>query len=64
MCLMHSEATQTETLEFGAEIAAYFRTMQGEWVAHAPKNPKLPDGFLQSIFKGKVRKGVQGMWST
>ena len=28
------------------------------------QKPKLPNGFQQSIFKGKVKKGeFQGMWS-
>ena len=35
----------------------YFRAVQGEWVARAQKNPDLPEEFLQSIFKGKVREG-------
>ena len=49
---MHSEAKQTETVEFGAEKGL----LQGHarrWVAHA----KLPVGFLQSTFKSQVREG-------
>ena len=46
------------TLEFGAEKGL----LQGQarrWVAHAPENPKVSEGFQQSTSKGKVREGVR-----
>ena len=36
------------------------RAMQGDWVAHAQKKPKLSDGLQQSIFKEKLRKYAWG----
>ena len=55
---MHSEAKQTETLEFGAEkglsLGHARRTRMG---AHAQKTLKLLQGFQQSIFIGQVREG-------
>ena len=29
----------------------YFRAMQGEWVAHAPGSPELPEGFNKTLLK-------------
>ena len=46
------EWSQTETSKFGPEKGS----LQGQaWrqVAHALKNPELPEGFRQSIFKGQ-----------
>ena len=57
MCLTHSEAKQTETLEFGAEKGL----LQGQarrWVAHVLKSPELSEGFRQSIFKSQVREDL------
>ena len=56
MCPTHSEAKQTETSEFGAEKGL----LQGQAksrVGCTPQIPELPEGFQQSIFKGKVREG-------
>ena len=35
----------------------YCRTMQGGRWLRPQKNPELPEGFWQSIFKGKVSEG-------
>ena len=54
---MHSEAKHTKTSEFGAEKGL----LQGHarrCVAHALKSPEFPEGFQQSIVKGKVREGA------
>ena len=55
VCPAHSEAEHTETPRFGAKKGL----LQGHtrrWVAHTP-NPKLLEGFQQSLFKGKVEEG-------
>ena len=57
MCLTHSEAKQTKTLEFGAEKCL----MQGpskEYGWLMLKRPKLTGGFQGSVFKGKMRERV------
>ena len=51
--LMHSEAKQAETSEFGAEgglLQGHTRRTGGL----CSKNSKLPEGFQQSIFKSPV----------
>ena len=56
MYLMHNEAKQTETLEFGAEKSL----LQGHarrWEVYALKSPELPERFWQSTFKSQVREG-------
>ena len=40
---------------FLEEREVYCRAVQGEW-GLMPPNPELPEGFQQSIFKGKVRE--------
>ena len=52
VCLRHSEARQTEILEFGV----YCRAMK-ERGGSCPKKLQLPKGFQQNIFKGQVRDG-------
>ena len=55
----------TKTAEYGAEkglLQGHARRRGGGGVAHAPKNPKLPKGFQQSIFKGQVREGRGRLW--
>ena len=52
LCLMHSEAKQTET-EFRAEkglLQGHARRTGGS----CPKSPQLLKGFRQSTFKGQV----------
>ena len=53
-CPMHSEARQTETLEWGRErfIAGSCKELGGSCL----KDAKLSEGFWQSIFKGQVRE--------
>ena len=45
----------TETLEFWAEKLIAGPSKENGWLV--PPNPKLPQGFQQSIFKGQVREG-------
>ena len=49
----HSEANKLkcQSLE---QRKGYCRTKQGEGVAHARKNPQLPDGFQGEVFIGKI----------
>ena len=57
---MHSEAKQTEILEFGAEKGL----LQGHArrrVAPALKSPELPKGFQQSTFQSQVEEGAHGI---
>ena len=57
---MHSEAKQTEILEFGAEKGL----LQGHArrrVAPALKSPELPKGFQQSTFQSQVEEGARGI---
>ena len=63
MCPTHSKAKLTKTMDFRAEKGlsqehARDRELMParRQTAHAPQNLKLPKGFQQSIFKGKVRK--------
>ena len=52
-CPMHSEAKQTETLEFGAEKGLLQGpSKENEWLVL--KNNKLPDGFERRVFIGKI----------
>ena len=53
---MHSEATQTEMVVFGAE-KGLLQGHERSWAAHDLKKPELPEGFWQSIFKSQVRGG-------
>ena len=56
MCLMHNEARQTETLEFGVEkglLQGHVRRRE----VYALKSPELPARLWQSTFKGQVREG-------
>ena len=53
--MTHSEAKQTETLEYEAEKGLYCRAMQRDKVAHGLKSPQLPEGLLQSTFKRQAR---------
>ena len=55
MCPMHSEATQTEMVVFGAE-KGLLQGHERSWAAHNLKKPELPEGFWQSIFKSQVRE--------
>ena len=48
---MLSEARQSEMLELGAEKGLLQGHARRE-VAHALKSLELPEGFLQSAFKG------------
>ena len=53
MCLTHSEAKQTEILDFGAEKGL----LQGSSKENGQlmlKNLKLPDGLGGKVFKGKI----------
>ena len=58
---MLSKAKQTKMMEFGAEkglLQGQARRIGGL----CPKNPKLPKGFQQSIFKDQVREGYPRVW--
>ena len=60
MCLMHNEAKQTETLEFGVEKGL----LQGHarrWEVYALKSPELPARLWQSTFKSQVREGCRSV---
>lgn len=55
MCPIHNEAKQMEMSEFWAKkhlLQGHIRRTGGL----CSKNPKLPGGFRQSIFKGQVRE--------
>lgn len=56
VCLAHSEATQTKTLEFRAEKGLLQDQRGPGWLV-LPRYAELPEPKLQSIFKGKVREG-------
>ena len=56
---LHSESRQTEMLESGAEkglLGGHTRRRGGS----CPERPELPERFWQSIFKGQVRRRLQG----
>ena len=56
MCVPSTQAKHTETPRLGAKKGL----LQGHtrrWVAHTP-NPKLLEGFQQSIFKGQEGGGA------
>ena len=55
MFLMHNEAKQTQTLEFGAE-KVHCRAWK-ETGSLCSENPELLKGFQQSTFKGRLREG-------
>ena len=55
MCPMHSEAKQTEILEFGAEKGLLQGHVKRQ-MSHALKSPELPEGFWQRIFKSQVKE--------
>ena len=45
------------------ESAAFIAgTKQGVQTASAKKNPELPEGFKESMFKGQVREGHPRVW--
>lgn len=49
LCLMHSEAKQTETSEFGAEKGLCEAPSKNN-----PSAPELPSDFQGRVFKGKI----------
>ena len=57
LCTVRAEKLKRQSLGQGK---VYCEATQGDEVAHALKSPELPQRFWQSVFKGQVRRRLQG----
>ena len=52
VCLIHSEAKQTETSVWSRERFIAGPSKENEWLLL--RTPKVPDGFQGEVFTGKI----------